>query len=243
MCWNERQGGCDCALAAFWKGVVRLKKCWKRRTFTTTRACNQWFYLNISKLKRTPEGATQNWTHAVFAWTSSSDQFGLVWWPDTAPGQLGDHLSWSPGVPKDVVINIPGAIFSFIRLRLSKNWWDLSKFSVDDHHFPYSMDIIGGHWDWAGVDFWRPQRIAWFFNGDAFSGHGLLVADLAPFLDDIPVKGTRESWESPELIAVPVPGLLAMWPSGDGSYNFGLRNPDVMAFQGVYLRHEEGLTS
>ena len=25
--------------------------------------------------------------------------------------------------------------------------------------------------------------------------------------------------------------------------NFGLRNPDVMAFQGVYLRHEEGLTS
>ena len=28
-----------------------------------------------------------------------------------------------------------------------------SKFSVGDHHFPYSMDIIGGHWDWAGVDF------------------------------------------------------------------------------------------
>ena len=40
-------------------------------------------------------------------------------------------------------------------------------------------------------------------------GHGLLVADLAPFLDDIPVKGV-ESFDSPELIAVPVPGLLAM---------------------------------
>lgn len=47
------------------------------------------------------------------------------------------------------------------------------------------------------------------FNGDAFSGHGLLVADLAPFLDDIPVKGV-ESFDSPELIAVPVPGLLAI---------------------------------
>jgi len=41
-------------------------------------------------------------------------------------------------------------------------------------------------------------------------GHGLLVADLEPFLDDIPVKWVRESWESPDLIAVPVPGLLAM---------------------------------
>ena len=55
----------------------------------------------------------------------------------------------------------------------------------------------------------KTSRIAWFFNGDAFSGHGLLVADLAPFLDDIPVKGV-ESFDSPELIAVPVPGLLAM---------------------------------
>ena len=36
---------------------------------------------------------------------------------------------------------------------VSKNWWDLSNFSVGDHHFPYSMDIIGGHWDWAVVDF------------------------------------------------------------------------------------------
>ena len=52
----------------------------------------------------------------------------------------------------------------------------------------------------------KTSRIAWFFNGDAFSGHGLLVADLAPFLDDIPVKGTRELFDSPELIAVPVPG-------------------------------------
>ena len=41
----------------------------------------------------------------------------------------------------------------------------------------------------------------------AFPGHGLLVADLAPFLDDIPVKGARESFDSPDLIAVPVPGL------------------------------------
>ena len=48
------------------------------------------------------------------------------------------------------------------------------------------------------------------FQWDAFSGHGLLVADLAPFLDDIPVKGVTESFDSPELIAVPVPGLLAM---------------------------------
>ena len=44
----------------------------------------------------------------------------------------------------------------------------------------------------------------------AFPGHGLLVADLAPFLDDIPVKGARESFDSPDLIAVPVPGLLAL---------------------------------
>jgi hypothetical protein len=56
----------------------------------------------------------------------------------------------------------------------------------------------------------KTSRITWFSNVDAFSGHGLLVADLEPFLDDIPVKWVRESWESPDLIAVPVPGLLAM---------------------------------
>ena len=38
------------------------------------------------------------------------------------------------------------------------------------------------------------------------SAGGVLVEDLSPYLDDIPIKGTRESIDSPELIAVPVPG-------------------------------------
>ena len=46
---------------------------------------------------RTPEGAIQNWTHVVFAllffYTSSSDQFGLVWFGD----HTQRHVLFSPG--------------------------------------------------------------------------------------------------------------------------------------------------
>eukprot|EP00435_Cladocopium_sp_Y103_P039720 s1073_g10.t1 len=63
-------------------------------------------------------------------------------------------------------------------------------------------------------------------------GHGILVSNLAPFLDDIPVKGVRESIDSPDLIAVPVPGGMlsvpvptpALWPEPGVP---GLREQDV----------------